>query len=63
MRIVNTICISKEKTVRNLTGPGFECKLRTCKNGIRLDQNWIFMHRGEEGGGSNFRLFADVINE
>ena len=32
-------------------------------SGIRLDQNWIFMHRGEKGGGSNFRLSADVINE
>ena len=29
---------------------------------IRLDQNWIFMHRGEKGDGSNFRLFADVMN-
>ena len=49
MRIVNTICISKETAVQNLTGMGFECELSTSKSGIRLDQ--VFMHRGEMGGG------------
>ena len=43
---------------------GFECELRTSKSGVRLDQNLMFMHRGEEGvGDSNFRLFVGVINE
>ena len=50
----------------------YECELRTYGSGIRLDQNWMLIHRGEEGDGgsgmgggvsSNFRLFADAINE
>ena len=39
-------------------------RIKDVQSGIRLDQNWAFMHRGEKGGwDSNFSLFADVINK
>ena len=84
MRIVNTMCISKEKTVKavrhfadvivkvfeenseiTLGGGGgggqeggVECQLRKSKSCVCLDQNWMFVDRGEEGsGGPKFRLF------
>ena len=39
-------------------GGGFECQLRTSKNGVCLDQNWMFMDRRKKGGwGPKFRQF------
>ena len=77
MRIVNTMCISKEKlyvTVKVFDGKfrnypawgrgALNTNLKTSKSGVCLDQNWMFVDKGEEkGGGPKFRLFADVINE
>ena len=74
MRIVNTMYLSKEKTVchyvdlivkvfgsnsKNTQGWGnVECQLRTSRSGMCLDQNWMFVDRGEEGGGGpKLRLF------
>ena len=38
---------------------GFECQLRTSKSGVCLDQNWMFVDRGEERGrGPKFRIFC-----
>ena len=37
---------------------GVECQLRKSKSCVCLDQNWMFVDRGEEGsGGPKFRLF------
>ena len=75
MRIVDTICISKEKAVSHYVdlivkvieenseitqreGREFECQLKTSKSGVCLDQNWMFVDRGEEEGGvQKFKLF------
>ena len=39
-------------------------QIKDIQSRILLDQNWVFMHRGEKAGwGLNFRLFADVINK
>ena len=39
-------------------GGGVECQLRKSKSCVCLDQNWMFVDRGEEGsGGPKFRLF------
>ena len=41
-----------------------ECQLRTSKSGVWLDQNWIFVDRGEEGVDvQTLDFLADVINE
>ena len=66
MRIVNTMCISKEKAVRHyvdLIVKSFRGKFLNWPAwwwwGACLDQNWMFVDRGEEeGGGPKFRLFC-----
>ena len=75
MRIVDTICISKEKAVSHYVdlivkifeensevtqreGREFGCQLKKSKSGVCLDQNWMFVDRGEEEGRSpKFRFF------
>ena len=60
------MCISKEKAVRHYVdliakvfeenseitqgGGGFECQTKTSKSRVCLDQNWMFVDRGEEEG-------------
>ena len=58
MRIVNTMCISKEKALRHYADLivkvfeenseitqrwGIECQLKTSKSGVCLDQNCMFV--------------------
>ena len=45
-------------------GEVVECQLRTSKSGVWLDQNWMFVDRGEEGVGvQTLDFLADVINK
>ena len=66
MRIVNTLCINKDKKVyvvilislrkflRTISKlpwmEDFECQLKTSRSGVCLEKNWMFVDRGEEAG-------------
>ena len=40
-------------------GGRVKCQLKTSKSRVCLDQNWVFVERGEEeDGGPIFRLFS-----
>ena len=65
MRIVNTICISQKKAIRDNVDliaivfqenseitQGFESQSRTPKSWVCLNQNSVFLDRREKGCGS-----------
>ena len=77
MRILNIVCISKEKAGRYyvdlivkvfeenseiIREGGIECQLGTCKSGRSSDQNFMFVERGKRGV-RILDFFADFINE
>ena len=78
MRIViNIMSTSQEKAVRHyvavivkifeehseVTQGDIERQLWKYKSGVCLDQNWMFVDRGEERGWGHLHFSADVINE
>ena len=77
MRIVNTLCVSREKKLYSIMlislltflrkisklpwMEGFWMPVKDVQewSGVCLEQNWMFVERGEEaGGGPKFRLFC-----